>query len=134
MNDYRHYNQYYWMNKWMYGVYIITVYCKTKANLNKQQMNLTLITFSWYVDDYLFVWFSRNFEEYIYNYNYLGHFYLGSLLQIRYFEAWWSPLALVYSLLTSIFQLEHLRGGNLLFLLLFLEIFLSFWNLHFLVE
>ena len=134
MNDYRHYNQYYWMNKWMYGVYIITVYCKTKVNLNKQQMNLTLITFSWYVMIIFLCGSVVISRSDIYNYNYLGHFYLGSLLQIRYFEAWWSPLALVYSLLTSIFQLEHLRGGNLLFLLLFLEVFLSFWNLYFLVE
>ena len=60
MNDYRHYNQYYWMNKWMNEctrVYFIIVNYKTKVNY------LKLITFSWYVDDDLVVWFSGNLEE-----------------------------------------------------------------------
>ena len=56
MNDYRHYNQYYWMNECI-RVYFITVNCKTKVNY------LKLITFSWYVDHDLVVWFSRNLEE-----------------------------------------------------------------------
>ena len=56
MNDYRHYNQYYWMNECM-RVYFVTVNCKTKVNY------LKLITFSWYVDHDLVVWFSRNLEE-----------------------------------------------------------------------
>ena len=44
------------MNERM-GVYFITVICKTKVNYIK------LITFSWYVDDDLAVWFIRNLEE-----------------------------------------------------------------------
>ena len=49
-----------WMNEWMnecMSVYFITVNCKTRLNY------LKLITFSWYVDDDLVVWFSRNLEE-----------------------------------------------------------------------
>ena len=60
MNNYCHYNQYYWINEWMnerMRVYFITVICKTKVNYIK------LITFSWYVDDDLAVWFIRNLEE-----------------------------------------------------------------------
>ena len=60
MNDYRHYNQYYWMNEWTnecMRVYFITVNYKTKVSY------LKLITFSWYVDDDLVVWFSGNLEE-----------------------------------------------------------------------
>ena len=67
MNDYRHYNQYYWMNEWMnewmyecMRVYFITVNCKTKV---LKPNYLKLITFSWYVDDDLVVWFSGNLEE-----------------------------------------------------------------------
>ena len=67
MNDYRHYNQYYWMNEWMnewmyecMRVYFITANCKTKV---LKPNYLKLITFSWYVDDDLVVWFSGNLEE-----------------------------------------------------------------------
>ena len=68
MNDYHHYSQYCWMNQWMnermnewmnewMRVYFITVNCKTKVNY------LKLLSFSWYVDDDIVVWFSGNLEE-----------------------------------------------------------------------
>ena len=44
------------MNECM-RVYFIIVNCKTRVNY------LKLITFSWYVDDDLVVWFGSNLEE-----------------------------------------------------------------------
>ena len=131
MNDYRHYNQYYWMNEWMnecMRVYFITVNCKTKVSY------LKLITFSWYVDDDLVVWFSGNLEEWNLTLKLPGAFSFRRSFTNKIFWSTWSPLVLVYSFHTSVFQLEHLRGANLLFLLLFLEVFPSFWNFHFLIE
>ena len=79
---------------------------------------------------YLVVWFSGNLEGWNLSSKLTG---ASSFRQSFRYKIFWSMMksfVLVYSFHTSAFQLEQVRGGNLLSLLLFLKVWSS-WILHF---
>ena len=89
---------------------------------------LKLFTFNWYVDDDLVVWFSGNLEGWNLSLKLPGVF---SLRQSFTNMIFWSMMkSFSFSIFhASVFQLEHLRGGNLLSLLLYL-FFFNWDSLH----
>ena len=82
------------MNECM-RVYFIIVNCKTRVNY------LKLITFSWYVDDDLVVWFGSNLEEWNLSLNLPGAFSFRQPFTNKIFRSMMKSFS--FSIFTSYF-------------------------------